>query len=105
MPTKKPSGQLAWKGPPRTPPPNGERITTGSLMPLRQWVLAPTVTIESNAHEMKSANCSSAIGRSPIQAAPNAAPMKPSSAIGVSITRSPPNSSNSPFDTPNGPPK
>ena len=38
-------------------------------MPLRQCVLAPTVTIESNAHEMKSANCSSAIGRSPIQAA------------------------------------
>ena len=62
MPTKKPSGQLAWNGPPRTPPPNGERITTGSLMPLRQCVFAPTVTIGSNAHEMKSANCSSAIG-------------------------------------------
>ena len=36
----------------------------------------------------KSANCSSTIGRSPIQAAPTAAPTKPSSAIGVSITRS-----------------
>ena len=105
MPTKKPSGQLAWNGPPRTPPPNGARITTGSLMPLRQCVLAPTVTIGSNAHEMKSANCSSAIGRSPIQAAPKAAPTKPSSAIGVSITRSAPNSSSSPFETPNGPPK
>ena len=65
-------------------------------MPLRQCVFAPTVTIWSNGQATKSANCSSAIGRSPIQAAPNAAPTKPSSEIGVSITRSPPNSSNRP---------
>ena len=32
-----------------------------------------------------------------------AAPTKPSSAIGVSITRSAPNSSNRPFVTPNAP--
>ena len=35
---------------------------------------------------MKSANCSSTTGRSPIQAAPIAAPTNPSSAIGVSMT-------------------
>ena len=54
-------------------------------MPLRQWVLAATVTIGSNGQVTKSANCSSTTGRSPIQAAPNAAPTKPSSEIGVSM--------------------
>ncbi len=87
-PTNQPSGEDAWNGPPRTPPPVGRRITTGSAMPLRQWVFAPTVTIWSNGHVTKSANCSSAIGRSPIHAAPKQAPTKPSSEIGVSITRS-----------------
>ena len=57
----------------------------------------------SNGQLTKSANCSSTTGRSPIQAAPMAAPTKPSSEIGVSITRSSPNSSNSPFVTPNAP--
>ena len=74
-------------------------------MPLRQCVLAAQVTMASNGQLTKSANWSSTIGRSPIQAAPTAAPTKPSSAIGVSITRSGPNSSNSPLETPNGPPK
>jgi hypothetical protein len=63
------------------------------------------VTIVSNAQLTKSANCSSTTGRSPCHAAPNAAPTKPSSEIGVSMTRSAPNSSHRPFVTPNAPPK
>ena len=43
--------------------------------------------IWSNAHEMKSANWNSTTGRSPISAAPQASPVKPDSAIGLSITR------------------
>ena len=92
VPQNQPSGEDAWNGPPRMPPPDGRRITSGSRMPERQWVFAASVTMGSNAHEAKSANCSSTTGRSPIQAAPTAAPTNPSSAIGVSITRSPPNS-------------
>ena len=80
-------------------------MTSGMRMPLRQCVLAAQVTMASNGQLTKSANWSSTIGRSPIHAAPMAAPTKPSSAIGVSITRSAPNSSNSPLETPNGPPK
>ena len=105
VPQNQPSGEDAWNGPPRMPPPDGMRITSGSRMPERQCVFAASVTIGSNAHEAKSANCSSTTGRSPIQAAPTAAPTNPSSAIGVSITRSPPNSSNRPLVTPNAPPK
>ena len=60
--------------------------------PDRQCVFAATVTIGSKAQETKSANWSSTTGRSPIHAAPIAAPTKPSSEIGVSITRSSPNS-------------
>ena len=88
MPTNQPSGEPAWNGPPRTPPPVGQRIVIGIAWPERQCVFAATVTIGSKAQVMKSANCSSTTGRSPIQAAPIAAPTKPSSAIGVSITRS-----------------
>ena len=93
MPTNQPSGEPAWNGPPRTPPPVGQRIVIGICWPERQCVLAATVTIGSKAQVMKSANWSSTTGRSPIQAAPIAAPTKPSSEIGVSITRSSPNSS------------
>src|SRR3990170_1969447 len=100
-----PSGHEAWKGPPRTPPPKGARMTSGRRMPERQCVFAATVTIMSKGQVAKSANWSSTTGRSPIQAAPIAAPTKPSSAIGVSTTRSSPNSSQSPLVTPNAPPK
>ena len=86
VPTNQPSGELEWNGPPRTPPPVGQRIVIGIAWPERQCVLAATVTIWSNAHVMKSANCSSTIGRSPIQAAPIAAPTNPSSEMGVSRT-------------------
>ncbi len=81
-PTNQPSGEPAWKGPPRTPPPVGQRITIGIAWPERQCVLAATVTIMSNGQATKSANCSSTTGRSPIHAAPIAAPTKPSSEIG-----------------------
>ena len=58
----------------------------------------------SNAHEMKSMNCISATGRIPIIAAPTAAPTMAVSAIGVSITRSSPNSPMSPSVTLKAPP-
>ncbi len=79
--------------------------SSGSAIPERQCVFAATVTIGSNGQERKSANWSSTTGRSPIQAAPIAAPTKPSSEIGVSSTRSSPNSSSRPAVTPNAPPK
>ena len=79
-------------------------MTIGTACPLRQWVLAATVTMTSNGQVAKSANWSSTTGRSPIQAAPIAAPTKPSSEIGVSSTRSLPNSSARPRVTPNAPP-
>ena len=59
----------------------------------------------SNAELMKSANCISTTGRSPISAMPAAMPVKPSSASGVFITRSGPNSADSPLVTLNAPPK
>ena len=54
---------------------------------------------------MKSTNIRSATGRSPVAAAPIAAPMKPLSVIGVSSTRSRPNSGIRPLVTPIGPPQ
>ena len=49
-------------------------------------------------------NCISQTGRMPMCAAPAAAPTKPVSLIGVSITRSAPNRSSSPSVTLNAPP-
>ena len=51
MPTNQPSGHDAWNGPPRMPPPYGRRTTRGIGMPLRQCVLAATVTRGSKAHD------------------------------------------------------
>src|SRR5712692_5570869 len=53
---------------------------------------------------MKSPKMMSTTGRSPVIAAPTARPVKPASEIGVSITRSVPNSSTSPDKTLNGVP-
>src|SRR5467141_1530253 len=53
---------------------------------------------------MKSPNMMSTTGRSPVMAAPTPTPVKPASEIGVSTTRSPPNSSTSPERTLNGVP-
>src|SRR5579872_7208904 len=52
----------------------------------------------------KSPNMMSTTGRIPVIAAPTARPVKPASEIGVSITRSVPNSSTSPESTLNGVP-
>ena len=49
-------------------------------------------------------NCISQTGRMPMCAAPAAAPTKPVSLIGVSITRSAPNRSSSPSVTLKAPP-
>ena len=53
---------------------------------------------------MKSENCISQTGRMPTTAAPTAVPMIADSASGVSITRSAPNSSESPSVTLKAPP-
>src|SRR3984893_18102349 len=53
---------------------------------------------------MKSPNMISTTGRSPIIAAPTPTPVKPASEIGVSTTRSEPNSSTNPDSTLNGVP-
>src|ERR1700716_1319756 len=53
---------------------------------------------------MKSPNMISTTGRSPVIAAPTPTPVKPASEIGVSTTRSEPNSSTSPERTLNGVP-
>src|SRR6476661_5742176 len=79
-------------------------MVTGIASPVRQWWRAITLMIGSNAHEMKSANWYSTIGRSPTSAAPAARPVNPVSAIGVSITRRGPNFSRKPFVTLKAPP-
>ena len=58
----------------------------------------------SNAHEMKSMNCISAIGRMPMSEAPMAAPTMAVSLIGVSMTRFSPNFSRNPAVTRKAPP-
>ena len=57
---------------------------------------AAWLTSESIGSAMKSPNMISKTGRSPVTAAPNAAPASASSEIGVSITRSAPKRSSSP---------
>src|SRR5437879_4766536 len=52
----------------------------------------------------KSPNMMSTTGRMPVMAAPTATPVKPASEMGVSTTRSEPNSSTSPDKTLNGVP-
>ena len=58
----------------------------------------------SQAHETKSANCISAMGRRPISAAPVAPPTIAVSESGMSSTRWAPNSSWKPCVTLNAPP-
>ena len=66
--------------------------------------MAIWLTIWSIATNEKSAYMISAIGRSPVIAAPRAMPRKPVSEIGVSKIRSEPNRLCSPLVAPNGPP-
>jgi hypothetical protein len=67
-------------------------------------LVAVKLTSMSYAQVMKSMNCISAMGRIPISAAPEAAPVMAISEIGVSITRSGPKRSISPLLVPNAPP-
>src|SRR5713226_2909908 len=53
---------------------------------------------------MKSPNIMSTTGRKPVMAAPTPTPVKPASEMGVSTTRSEPNSSTNPESTLNGVP-
>ena len=98
------SGFCEWNGPPEKPPPDGSRTTIGIGVPTRKNCFAATVTSWSHAHEMKSANCISATGRSPMSAAPVAPPTIAVSESGVSMTRHGPNSSWNPSETLNAPP-
>ena len=73
-------------------------MTSGTLTwpPNMAWIFAAWLTIWSIASMEKLIVMISTTGRSPSIAAPIAAPTKPSSAIGVSRTRSGPNSVSSP---------
>src|SRR6266508_10644 len=83
------------------------RITIGTraLPPNMYRSFAPWLKIWSMQTPKKSTNISSATGRSPVAAAPTAAPMYPDSEIGVSSTRSRPNCCTSPLVTPRTPPQ
>ena len=92
--------------PKREPAPFAVRITSGSeICPFVMYlVLAIWFAIRSQHVARKSENMISAIGRSPVIAAPIAAPAIASSEIGVSRTRSGPNRSNNPTVALNAPP-
>ncbi len=95
-----------WIAPKRPPPPTAERTTIGTLRCSldRYQYLADWLTSESMDSPMKSPNMISMIGRSPVTAAPNAAPVIASSEIGVSNTREAPICSWTPGVTANTPP-
>mmetsp|Transcript_20269 Transcript_20269/g.71676 ORF Transcript_20269/g.71676 Transcript_20269/m.71676 type:complete len:242 (-) Transcript_20269:225-950(-) len=81
--------------------PFGPRKTMGVwIVPADMYsVLAAELTIWSMACMLKFHVMNSMMGRRPACAAPTPRPAKPISVMGVSMTRSPPNLSNSPFDT------
>ena len=95
-----------WAAPP-VPAPAGRRTTMGREMlpPNMKRILAAWLTSWSMATVRKSLNMSSAMGLRPVAALPTAAPMMAPSEIGVSRTRSGPNSSIMPALTPKQPPK
>ena len=91
-----PWNQVPWIceciAPKRPPPPTAERTTSGTLacsFEMYQY-FADWLTRLSIGSAMKSPNMISKTGRSPVTAAPNAAPASASSEIGVSKTRSSP---------------
>jgi hypothetical protein len=92
--------------PNRRPPPLPDRITNGKVTwPLVMYrLLAISLATMSQHTAKKSLNMISAIGRSPVIAAPIAAPRMACSLIGVSRTRTGPNSSSSPTVPLNTPP-
>ena len=80
------------------PAPDIVRTVTGSvaLPPNMYRIFASWLTISSMHSPMKSMNIMSTIGLRPVAPAPTASPMMPDSLMGVSITRSGPNSSSRP---------
>ena len=92
--------------PNRTPAPLAQRTTSGSASwPSDMYlILAISLAIRSQQTAKKSLNMISAIGRRPVIAAPIAAPRMACSLIGVSRTRSGPNSSSRPTVVLNTPP-
>jgi hypothetical protein len=76
-------------------PPFSVRMVSGTDVspPNMYWNRPAWLSIWSTASPMKSAYMISAIGRDPVSAAPALLPTIALSLIGVSITRSPPNSS------------
>ncbi len=92
--------------PKRRPPPLPDRITSGKLTcpAVMYELLAIWLATRSQQTAKKSANMISAIGRSPVIAAPMAAPRIACSEIGVSRTRSGPKRSSSPTVALNTPP-
>ena len=92
--------------PKRTPPPFAVRITSGKLTwPFVMYRLfAISFATMSQHTARKSENMISAITGTPVIAAPMAAPSSACSEIGVSRTRSGPNSSTSPTVVLNTPP-
>ena len=87
--------------------PCGARITRGTRAcpPDINRIFAAWLTIRSIAQNRKSAYWNSTTGRRPVSAAPTAMPMNPASEMGVSHTRSGPNSSSRPAVTWYAPPK
>ncbi len=92
--------------PKRRPAPLAQRTTSGSSSwPSDMYLLlAISLAIRSQQTAKKSLNMISAIGRSPVIAAPIAAPRMACSLIGVSRTRSGPNCSSRPEVVLNTPP-
>jgi hypothetical protein len=92
--------------PKREPPPLAVRMTIGTEIcpPVMYRALATSLAIMSKQTAMKSENMISAMVGIPVIAAPAAAPMMACSEIGVSRTRSGPNSSSRPTVVLNTPP-
>ena len=71
---------------------------TGNCPPLIWSILEAWLMIWSEANTAKFHVMYSTMGRKPFMAAPTAMALNPSSAMGVSMTRSGPNSSNMPLE-------
>ena len=84
---------------PALPLPPRNTMGTWNCPPLICNILAAWLMIWSLASTAKFQVMNSTMGRSPFMAAPTAMPVKPNSAIGVSITRFSPNSASMPLLT------
>ncbi len=89
IPISHETGICEWMAPKRPPAPTTERITSGTLCvpPVRNQYFVAWLIRLSIESARKSPNMISSTGRSPVIAAPYAAPVIASSEIGVSNTR------------------